>query len=187
MRNVARTAARLGTRPLRMGAWAVGLALAGALGAGGCAKARAASVPEEPLVANPSGPDALAAAAPRLEPPPRPTRRPSPAATETEAASPSAAPVTTPANEPSRELRSAPSSREAVADELRVQALIDRAEKDLGKVYFQGLTKAGQDSYRLSQRYSREATDALRERNYQRAAESAEKAAKLAGALLGGR
>ena len=117
----------------------------------------------------------------------RPTRRPSPAATETEAASPSAAPVTTPANEPSRELRSAPSSREAVADELRVQALIDRAEKDLGKVYFQGLTKAGQDSYRLSQRYSREATDALRERNYQRAAESAEKAAKLAGALLGGR
>jgi hypothetical protein len=177
--------------------------------AAGCAKTRAAglaeapplAVPsppprvlvpaeeEAPLAANPAGPDTSAAVAPRIEPAQqRPARR-APAADA--AGEPQPAPAATaapaPVAETPRELRTAPSSREAAPDERRIQGQIAAAERDLQRVDYRKLPSAGQVEYESSKRFLKEATDALRDGNFLRAQESADKAARIAAALLGAR
>ena len=179
------------------------------LAAAGCAKARAASLPEapplavpappprvlaetpveEPLAASPAGPDTTIAAEPRIPPTtPRPNTRRTPAADENrEPPTPpaaTAAPAAA-ASETPRELRTAPSSREAVPDQQRIQGLIDKAQRDLSHVDWQGLAASGREQYSTSQRYAKEASEALSKGNLLRAQESADKAARIAAALLG--
>ena len=194
-------------RVLRWVALAVHLALAG-LVATGCAKARAASVPqappltvpepparvlapiveETPLVASP-GPDSLVSAPSLPSSPPRPQRRAVPAVSESSApeSTPAAAtPSSSPAVDVPRDLRPAPSSREAVADRQRVQGVIDKAERDLGNVDWGRLSAQGKEDYDQSARSRIQAAAALKEGNLLRAGEAAEKAARLAAALLAG-
>ena len=199
------TERRQTVRVMRWWALLAHLALAGMV-ATGCAKARAASIPqplpltvpepparvltpveEAPLAASP-GPDTSLASAPSLQPPPRPQRgRPVPAASESnasEAAPPAATSSSAPTVEAPRDLRPATSSREPVADQQRVQGVIAQAERDLNRVDWGKLTAEGKEQYDLSARYRTEAAAALKERNFLRAGESAEKAARLAAALL---
>jgi hypothetical protein len=175
-----------------------------ALSGGACAKARAANVPdgpplavpappprvlvpvqEEPLAANPAGPDRVATVTPApLEAPPRPIRRPAPAANEPATPPAAAPPAAASAPEAPREIRPAPSSGEPPADQQRTQALLNRAANDLKDVDYGKLNQPLQEQYRLSQRWSKDAAEALKERNFLRAYESAQKAANMASALL---
>jgi len=166
----------------------------------GCAKARAASVPdgpplqmpeppprvlapvEEPLVATtpaPPEPEPPVAAAPPRVTPPRPAEpaKPQPAsAPPAAAAPPSRAPVET------RALR--PASPATAATERSVRDMLARAAQDLGRVNYARLSVDGRAQYEQSKRFSTQAEDALRERNLVFAATLADKAATLAAELL---
>jgi hypothetical protein len=180
----------------------VALGVAGAYGAG-CAKARAEAVPagpplamtappprilapvEQPLEAAPAVPDVPAAPAPRAPVPP-PVRRPVPASvpTETEVRPEPAPVVASPVIEPGRELRAAPSTADAAA-ERQVRDLLTRATRSLGRVDYRRLSAEGRSQYEQAKRFSDQAEDALRDRNFPFAATLADKAATLA-AQLGG-
>lgn len=170
-----------------------------AAGAAGCAKARAASVPdgpplqmpeppprvlapvEEPLVATTPAPEPeppVAAAPPRATPPrPAEPAKPQPASAPPAAAAPPArAPVET------RELR--PASPATAATERSVREMLARAARDLGRVNYARLSADGRAQYEQSKRFSTQAEDALRERNLVFAATLADKAATLAAELV---
>jgi hypothetical protein len=182
------------------------LALAAATG---CAKARAASAPQAPPLTVPEpparvlvpvtdeplatlpGPDTGLTAPPALQAPPRQPRRSVPATSEPNSPGsppPSAAAAgagAAPAEAP-RDLRPAPSSREAVADRQRVQGVIEKAERDLSNVDWGRLSAQGKEDYDQSARSRIQAATALKEGNLLRAGEAAEKASRLAAALLAG-
>ena len=169
--------------------------------AAGCAKARAATVPdgpplampappprvfapvgpEEPLAAGPVVPETPTAEAPSV-PQRRPPRR---AATppETEKPDPNPQPAQ-PAPEPQRELRAASTPADAEADK-KIRALLLTASRNLGNVDYQKLSVAGREQYDNAKSFGEQAGEALSQRNYVFAETLADKAAKLATELLG--
>jgi len=178
---------------------AAGLAIILALG--GCAKARAAAVPEGPPLEVPAPPDRVlapveepaVAAAPEPETPaasptpPRPARptaetRPTPPAPAATPPTPPPATVPSPATA-TRDLK-APSPANA-ATERSVRDLLSRAAKDINQVDYNRLSVEGKSQYEQSKRFSIQAEQALRERNLIFAATLADKAATLAAELLG--
>ncbi len=174
-----------------------------ALLAGGCAKARAATVPdgpplampvppprvfapigpEEPLAAGPAVPETPTAEAPQV--PQRRPPRPRQAAAEPEKAEPSPQPAQ-PAPEQPRELRAASTPADAEADK-KIRALLLTASRNLGNVDYQKLSVAGREQYDNAKSFGEQAGEALSQRNYVFAETLADKAAKLATELLGTR
>jgi hypothetical protein len=170
-----------------------------AASAAGCAKARAATVPdgpplamplppprvfvpveqEEPLVAGPVVPETPPAEAPSVTPP-RPPRR---ASTTPPEEKPATQPPQ-PAPEPQRELRAASTPADAEADR-KIRALLLSASKTLGNVDYQKLSVAGREQYDQAKSFGEQAGEALTQRNYVFAETLADKAAKLATELLG--
>jgi hypothetical protein len=181
-----------------------------ALFAGACAKARAATAPDGPPLEMPAAPPRVLA--PVDLPPPvavtvpdtppvveqRPPARPparrangTPAEADARPEPPPPAPVAVqPAPEPvpteTRELRAAPSSS-AVEAERGVRELLTRATRDLNRVDYGKLSADGRTQYEQSKRFSQQAEQALRDRNFVFATTLADKAATLATELLGGR
>jgi len=192
------------TRSMRrrpIGSWLailLGVGISAAL-ATGCAKARAATVPdgpplampqppprvfapvedEEPLAAGPAVPETPAVEAPQLTTR-RPPRRPPPEPEKSEPAPQPAAP----APEPQRELRAASTPADAEA-EKEIKALLLVASRNLGNVDYQKLSVAGREQYDQAKSFGEQAGEALMQRNYVFAETLADKAAKLATELLG--
>jgi hypothetical protein len=180
--------------------WALSLAmcaLSAAL-AGGCAKARAETVPdgpplatpqppsrvfapieEEPLVSSPVA-EAPVAPAPRVPASTQPARRTPPPEPE----KPTPAPAPAASVEAPRVLSavSAPLDPEA---EKRINELLRNAKGDLSRVDYRGLTRGGREQYDSAKGFTEEAEKALKERNFIYAQTAADKAAKLAAELLG--
>ena len=182
---------------------AIGLALGLACTSmAACAKTRAETVPdgpplamtapparmlapvEQPLEATPAVVEVPPAPAPRaptpppprraaVSPPPDPDTRPEP---ETVVTSPP------PALDPGRELRAAPSTADAAA-ERQVRDLLLRTARSLGRVDYRRLSADGRSQYEQSKRFSDQAEDALRDRNFPFAATLADKAFTLAAQL----
>ena len=188
---------------LRQAAIALSLGMACAQAAA-CAKARAETVPdgpplamtappprvlapvEQPLVARPgrargaggarsAGANASTPAQDSRHPPAEPEVRPEP--------EPVAA-VPAPPLDPGRELRAAPSTADAAA-ERQVRDLLFRAARSLGRVDYRRLSADGRSQYEQSKRFSDQAEDALRDRNFPFAATLADKAYTLANQLGG--
>jgi hypothetical protein len=142
---------------------------------------------EQPLEAAPAVPEVPAAPAPRAPAPPPPRRAAAanpPAETETR---PEPEPVTlspAPPLDPGRELRAAPSTADAAA-ERQVRDLLMRAARSLARVDYRRLSSEARSQYEQSKRFSDQAEDALRDRNFPFAATLADKAFTLA-AQLGG-
>lgn len=181
-----------------------------ALFAGACAKARAETAPDGPPLEMPAAPPRVLAP---VDPPPpiavtvpetppvveqRPPVRPpvrrangTPAEAEARPEPPPPAPVAAqPPPEPvpteTRELRAAPSSN-AVDAERGVRELLTRAARDINRVDYGKLSADGRSQYEQSKRFSQQAEQALRDRNFVFAATLADKAATLATELLAGR
>jgi len=185
-----------------------GLLLVTGAVAAGCAKAQPETVPDGPPLAMPLPPARIfaplevpleaapaippedvpvTAEAPRATPRP-PARRPAAAAQETrtepEPAPPAAVTAPPAAPDPSRELRPTTSVADAAA-ERQVRELLQRAARDLSRVDYRRLSNDGRSQYEQSKRFSDQAEEALKERNFVFAATLADKAATLA-AQLGG-
>ena len=180
--------------------WALSLAmcaLSAAL-AGGCAKARAETVPdgpplatpqppsrvfapieEEPLVSSPVA-EAPVAPAPRVPANTQPARRTPPPEPE----KPTPAPAPAASVEAPRVLSavSAPLDPEA---EKRINELLRSAKGDLSRVDYRGLTRGGREQYDSAKGFTEEAEKALKERNFIYAQTAADKASKLAAEQLG--
>ena len=180
--------------------WALSLAmcaLSAAL-AGGCAKARAETVPdgpplatpqppsrvfapieEEPLVSSPVA-EAPVAPAPRVPANTQPARRTPPPEPE----KPTPAPAPAASVEAPRVLSavSAPLDPEA---EKRINERRRNAKGDLSRVDYRGLTRGGREQYDSAKGFTEEAEKALKERNFIYAQTIADKAAKIAAELLG--
>ena len=180
----------------------LGVGISAAAGAG-CAKARAATVPdgpplampqppprvfapvdeEEPLAAGPVVPETPTAEAPQVtprRPPRRATTTPEPEKPEPAPQPPQTAP------EPQRELRAASTPADAEADK-KIRALLGTASRNLGQVDYQKLSVAGREQYQQAKDFGEQAGEALTQRNYVFAETLADKAAKLATELLGTR
>ena len=179
--------------------WVLGLgmcALSAAL-AGGCAKARAETVPdgpplatpqppsrvfapieEEPLVSSPVA-DTTPATAPRVPPVTPPTKR----APAPEPEKPAPAPAAVASPDPPRVLSavSAPPDPEA---ERRIYEMLRTALRDLSRVDYRGLTRGGREQYDQAKGFTEEADKAIKERNFIYAQTMADKAAKIASELV---
>lgn len=187
----------------RFGSWlaiVLGVGISAA-SAAGCAKARAATVPdgpplampvppprvfapvgqEEPLAAGPAVPETPTAEAPSVTPR-RPPRRAA-APPDSEKPEPTPQPAQ-PAPEPQRELRAASTPADAEADK-KIRALLLTASRNLGNVDYQKLSVAGREQYEQAKSFGEQAGEALTQRNYVFAETLADKAAKLATELLG--
>lgn len=182
------------------------------MSAAACAKAQAKAAPDGPPLAVPNPPprvlapvdEPLASAPPPESPPataPRAPARPvvrrpnasvptpeqeqpkteTPAPTTPPAAT---APATPPVTEPPRELRPAKSAADP-AEEQKVRVVLQRAARDLKNVDYRKLSVEGRSQYDQSKRFSDQAEDAIRDRNYVFATTLADKAAALAAELLG--
>ena len=180
--------------------WALSLAmcaLSAAL-AGGCAKARAETVPDGPPLATPQPPSRVFApieeeplvsspvAEAPVAPPPRvpATTQPRPRTPPPEPEKPTPAPAPAASVEAPRVLSavSAPLDPEA---EKRINELLRNAKGDLSRVDYRGLTRGGREQYDSAKGFTEEAEKALKERNFIYAQTAADKAAKLAAELLG--
>jgi hypothetical protein len=180
--------------------WALSLAmcaLSAAL-AGGCAKARAETVPDGPPLATPQPPSRVFApieeeplvsspvAEAPVAPPPRvpPTAQPARRTPPPEPEKPTPAPAPAASVEAPRVLSavSAPLDPEA---EKRINELLRNAKGDLSRVDYRGLTRGGREQYDSAKGFTEEAEKALKERNFIYAQTAADKAAKLAAELLG--
>ena len=169
-----------------------------------CAKARAETVPdgpplamtappprvlapvEQPLEAAPAVLEVPAAPAPQAPAPPPPRRAVAanpPAEAETRP-EPGPATQSPPPLDPGRELRAAPSTADSAA-ERQVRDLLTRAARSLGRVDYRRLSTEGRSQYEQSKRFSDQAEDALRDRNFPFAATLADKAFTLATQLGG--
>jgi len=185
----------------RLAPWALSLALC-AFAAAGCAKAQASAPAgpprewpqppervlapvEEPVTASAPAPEtpppAPVATTPRTPPRP-PVRRAEPERPETP---PPAAAATTPAAppaEPPRELRPNTPSGDAAA-ERDVRDKLARAARDLGRVDYGKLNADARSQYEQSKRFTEQAQQALKDRNFVFASTLADKAAALAAGL----
>jgi len=187
--------------------WVLGFALS----VGACAKAQAKVATDGPPLAVPEPPsrvivppdEPLASAPPPETPPapaPRAAARSAPAPRRANAASaapepetktetpaptpPITAQPTPPPTEPPRELRPALSAADP-AEEKKVRDVLQRAARDLRRVNYQKLTSEGRAQYDQSKRFSDQADQAIKERNYVYAGTLADKAAALAAELPG--
>ena len=180
------------TKGLRL--WALGVAVLVVAGAG-CAKARAETVPDGPPLAMPAPPErvlvpveapAPIAEQPEPEPPPptaaapKPAPKPAPPAPKPQPAPPVAAQAPPPTD--TRQLTTSPAS--SATTERNVRDLLARAARDLGRVNYMRLSADGRAQYDQSKRFSEQAQDALRARNFPFAETLADKAATLAAELL---
>ena len=86
--------------------------------------------------------------------------------------------------EPGRELRTTSSAADAAA-ERQVRDLLAKASRDLNRIDYRKLSNEGRSQYDQVKRFSDQATEAIKERNFVFATTLAEKAATLA-AQLGG-
>ena len=176
------------------GLWGLGFVLL-ALSAGGCAKARAETVPEGPPLQVPEPPqrvlapvEDLAVPAPAPEPdtpaaavaPPRAPTRP---ATESRPQPPLPAAPAPPSVAGPRDLRAAPPAN--AATERSVRETLARAARDINRVDYSRLSAEGRAQYEQAKRFTAQAEQALKERNLMFAATLADKAATLAVELLG--
>ena len=167
-----------------------------AVGSSACAKARAATVPDGPPLAMPAPPErvlvpvdapAPVATQPEPDPPaptaaaPKPAPRPAAAAPKPQPAPPAAAAQAPPPAD-TRQLTTNPAGSAAV--ERNVRDLLARAARDLGRVNYARLSADGKAQYDQSKRFTAQAQDALRERNFVFAETLADKAATLAAQLL---
>jgi hypothetical protein len=167
----------------------------------GCAKARAATVPngpplsmpeppprvfapadEPPLAATPVAAEAAPVEAPVVQPQ-RPPRRTVAAAAEPEKPEPTPAPAQ-PAPEPPRELRAASTPADAEA-QRKIKTVLTMATRDLNLVDVRKLSEAGREQWQQARSFSEQAEEALTQRNYVFADTLADKAAKLAAELRG--
>ncbi len=197
-----------GNESRRVRLWLVILTVAGSLAAtgAGCAKARAETVTDgpplampmppprvlapadEPLASSPVVPEVPAPVVPQPAALRPPVRRASAATNDGESKQEPAAPETPPtpvAADPPRELRPASPVEDAVA-ERKVRDLLARAARDLNRTDYRKLTDEGRLQYEQSKRFSDQAEQALKVRNFPYAETLADKAAQLATALLGG-
>ena len=169
-----------------------------------CAKARAETVPdgpplamtappprvlapvEQPLEATPAVLEVPAAPAPQApaQPPPRRAVAANPPAEAETRPEPGPATQSPPPLDPGRELRAGPSTADAAA-ERQVRDLLTRAARSLGRVDYRRLSTEGRSQYEQSKRFSDQAEDALRDRNFPFAATLADKAFTLATQLGG--
>jgi len=176
------------------GLWGLGFALL-ALSGGGCAKARAETVPEGPPLQMPEPPQRVlapvedpAVPAPAPEPdtpaaavaPPRAPTRP---ATESRPQPPLPAAPAPPSVAGPRDLRAAPPAN--AATERSVRETLARAARDINRVDYSRLSAEGRAQYEQAKRFTAQAEQALKERNLMFAATLADKAATLAVELLG--
>ena len=170
----------------------------------GCgAKAKAQTLPDGPPLAVPVAPaheiviEQIAEAAPEPEPEVvqevPPAKAPSattrtltkPAAPRPETAPPANQPaaVTTPPAADAPVVRAAPAS--SAGDEKKVRELLTRASTDRDKrVDYQKLSDEGKQQYNQSKRFSEQAEQAIKERNFPYALSLADKAATLAAELV---
>jgi hypothetical protein len=189
------------TTPFRRAAIALALGLT-CTSMAACAKARAETAPdgpplamtappprmlapvEQPLEATPAVVEVPPAPAPRAPTPPPPRRAAVSPPAEPEARPEPEAVVAAPAPvlDPGRELRAAPSTADAAA-ERQVRDLLLRTARTLGRVDYRRLSADGRLQYEQSKRFSDQAEDALRDRNFPFAATLADKAFTLAAQL----
>ena len=176
--------------------------LAAAAICGACAKAQAKNVPDGPPLAMPMPPErvlapvelpvAVAVAAPAVEapsdppavtPPPRTPPRP-PQRREEPERPPEAAPAAAEGPAEPRDLRPTSPALDAAA-EREVRDTLARAARDLARVDYARLTADARSQYDQSKRFTQQAEEALRDRNFVFAATLADKAATLAAGLTG--
>jgi type IV secretory pathway VirB10-like protein len=173
-----------------------------AFSAAGCAKAQASApagppldVPappervlapvEEPVTASAPEPEAPppapVATTPRTPPRP-PARRAEPERPETPPAVSATPPAAPPAAEPPRELRPNTPSGDAAA-ERDARDKLARAARDLSRVDYAKLNADARSQYDQSKRFTEQAQQALKDRNFVFASTLADKAAALAAGL----
>ena len=168
----------------------------------GCsAKANAQTLPDGPPLAVPIAPahEIVVEQIAEAPPEPEPERVPEPVVTtlkpdtlkkiptqkppaQTPAVSQPAAATTTPPVAP-EVVRAAPAA--SAGDEKKVRDLLTKASSDLSKrVDYQKLSDEGKQQYNQSKRFSEQAEQAIKERNFPYALSLAEKAATLAAELV---
>lgn len=167
----------------------------------GCsAKAKAQTLPDGPPLAVPIAPAheiviEQIAEAPQPEPEPVPEvvpPKPAPVTERRQVTPPKPSPPTTPpANQPAATTQPPPSeapvvrAAPAAGDETKARTLIARARSDLEKrVDYQRLSDEGKAQYNQSKRFSDEADQAIKDRNFLLAVTLADKAATLAAELV---
>jgi hypothetical protein len=170
-----------------------------AVGAG-CAKKHAGAQPGGPPLETPPAPPRVVSslieseptvtAAPPIEgPSPRPTpdasrpaaprpERPVPPATAA-SETPVAPPL--PADEPPRTLQTTPNAGQA---EQRIRGLLANASRDLNKIDYRVLSVDAQAQYDTAKRFTEQADEALKTKNFVFAEQLADKAAAIAAQLL---
>ena len=186
--------ALLGIWSLGFGIWVLTVALSA-----GCAKAQAKGAPGGPPLDVPAAPARLLAPVeepvfaeePLPEPQPAaaapPRTPPRPAVRRAEPATPEPVPVAVvpePAPAQPLELRTASPARDAAA-EKDVRDRLARAARDLGRVDYGKLSADARTQYDQSKRFTQQAEQALKDRNFVFAATLADKAATLAAELVG--
>jgi type IV secretory pathway VirB10-like protein len=173
-----------------------------AFSAVGCAKAQASApagppldvpAPPERVLAPVEAPVTASAPEPETPPPapvattprtpPRPPARPAqPERPETPPAASATPPAAPPAAEPPRELRPNTPSGDAAA-ERDARDKLARAARDLSRVDYGKLNADAKSQYDQSQRFTEQAQQALKDRNFVFASTLADKAAALAAGL----
>jgi len=126
-----------------------------------------------PVAAEPEPEPASTAAAPKPAP--------KPAAPKPQPAAPAAAQAP-PAPADTRQLQT--SAATSVATERNTRDLLARAARDLGRVDYARLSTDGRTQYDQSKRFTEQAQQALRDKNFVFAETLADKAATLAAELL---
>lgn len=169
----------------------LGVVLAAALGAGGCARAQARGNPDGPPLRIPEPPprvivvadlpeEPVVETAPAPPPPAAPAPDPAPRAAEPAPKPPPAADAATPPRRPEPRTLGAP------GDAARERAVRDRmsaASRDLGRVNYGRLGAAERAQFDQARRFLQQAEQALRDRNLLFSATLADKAATLAADL----
>lgn len=141
---------------------------------------------EEPTPVAEVTPEPPPVAAPRPTPPRPPARRPATAGAEPERPEPQPPAAATVAPAPVTPTRPAPSPAD-VSAERGVRDILARAARDLNRVDYGRLSADGRAQYEQSKRFTTQAEDALKDRNFPFATTLADKAAQLATELLGSR
>ena len=153
----------------------------------GCgAKASAKTVPDGAPLAVPLPPAHEIAIEQIADAPEPPEAAPRPAVTRTparEAPQPVAAPPAAALPAEVAAVRAAPAAASA-ADERKVRDLMSRAAAALARVDYRKLSTEGKAQYDQSKRFSEQAQQAIKERNFVYALTLAEKAATLAAELV---
>ena len=136
-------------------------------------------IPEpEPIPAQPAAPPATPPKPRDSTTPTRPADRTSPPPAT---APPSTTPVTEPPAAPPPVLQTTSNGPE---EERKVQAVLKKANDDLGRVTYAALKSDARAHYDLAKSFITQAENALKIKNYPFAAQLAEKAANLASQLL---